>query len=259
MDGDKAVSESPGPGGAVGNSVAKTLRVLDALAQPEAPHRLGEIAERSGVPKASAHRILGTLISEGYAIPDGEGRYDIGVRLQAMAARVLSEDTVGIGAVLRTLQQRLGQTVHLAVLNGDHATYTHKVDPGRAYRIATEVGMRLPLHATAAGLALLSCLPEQEAAALMDGMALTALTARTVTSRRALEKKLVTARADGYATDYEEHEQAICSLAVPVLDSEGYPVGAVSVSALTFLVSPEELRAFADDVRVAATDVARRL
>ncbi|MEK8144477.1 helix-turn-helix domain-containing protein [Streptomyces sp. M10(2022)] len=53
--------------------MAKALRVLDALAQPEAPHRLGEIAERSGVSKASAHRILGTLISEGYAVPDGEG------------------------------------------------------------------------------------------------------------------------------------------------------------------------------------------
>ena len=89
--------------------------------------------------------------------------------------------------------------------------------------------------------------------------ALTALTAKTVTSRRALEKKLAVARADGYATDYEEHEQAICSLAVPVLDSDGYPVGAVSVSALTFLVSPEELRTFAADVRVAAADVARRL
>lgn len=241
------------------NSVAKALRVLDALAQPDAPHRLGEIAERAGVPKASAHRILGTLVAEGFAAPDGEGRYGIGDRLQAMAARVLSEDTVGIGAVLRTLQQRLGLTVHLAVLNGDHATYTHKVDPDRAYRIATEVGMRLPLHATAAGKALLAHLPAAEASVLIDGTPLMARTAHTVTDPAELHRELETARADGFAIDYEEHEQSICSLAAPVLDSDGYPVGAVSISALTFLVTRDQLPSFADAVRQAAADVARRL
>ncbi|MFI8003559.1 IclR family transcriptional regulator [Streptomyces sp. NPDC086010] len=241
------------------NSVAKALRVLDALAQPDAPHRLGEIAERSGVPKASAHRILGTLVAEGFAAPDGEGRYGIGDRLQAMAARVLSEDTVGIGAVLRTLQQRLGLTVHLAVLNGDHATYTHKVDPDRAYRIATEVGMRLPLHATAAGKALLAHLPAAEASALIDGTPLMARTAQTVTDPAELRRELATARADGFAIDYEEHEQSICSLAAPVLDGDGYPVGAVSISALTFLVTRDQLPSFADAVRQASADVARRL
>lgn len=258
MDADETVSGTRVAGGA-GNSMAKTLRVLDALAHPDAPHRLGDITERSGVSKASAHRILGTLIAEGWATSEGEGRYGIGARLHAMAARVLAADPVGIEAVLRTLQQRLGQTVHLAVLNGDHAIYTHKVDPGRAYRIATEVGMRLPLHATAAGLALLSHLPVPEATALLDTTALTAHTPKTVTDRRTLDERLSSSLDDGYATDYEEHEQAICSLAAPVLDGEGYPVGAVSVSALTFLVDPEELRAFAPAVREAALDVARRL
>ncbi|ROQ60243.1 IclR family transcriptional regulator [Streptomyces sp. 840.1] len=258
MDSDRAVAGTE-DAGVPANSVAKALRVLDALAQPDAPHRLGEIAERSGVAKASAHRILGTLIAEGYAAPDGEGRYGIGDRLQAMAARVLSEDTVGIGAVLRALQQRLGQTVHLAVLNGDHATYTHKVDPDRAYRIATEVGMRLPLHATAAGKALLAHLPAEEASALLDEAPLTPRTAQTVTDPAELERQLKAARADGFAIDYEEHEQSICSLAAPVLDSGGYPVGAVSVSALTFLVTREQLPSFADAVRQAAADVARRL
>lgn len=80
-----------------------------------------------------------------------------------------------------------------------------------------------------------------------------------MTDRRTLEKRLTSARADGYATDYEEHEHSICSLAAPVLDAEGYPVGAVSVSALTFLVGPEELRAFAPEVQQAASDVAKRL
>ncbi|GAA2096496.1 IclR family transcriptional regulator [Streptomyces albiaxialis] len=241
------------------NSAAKTLRVLHAVARQESPRRLGEVAEQAGVPKASTHRILSTLIAEGYAVADGDGRYGIGPQLRTLAAQVLADDAVGIDAVLRALQQRLGQTVHLAVLSGDYATYTHKVDPGHAYRIATEVGMPLPLHASAAGKVLLAHLPEKECAALLDSAGLPARTPRTVTDRRKLRGELNTVRKQGYATEYEEADEAVCSLAAPVLDNDGYPMGAVSVSSLTFLVTEDQLHEFAPAVRQAAEEVSRRL
>lgn len=241
------------------NSVGKALRVLHAIAHPDAPHKLGEIAERAGVPKASTHRILATLVDEGYAVADGEGRYGIGVRLRALAAQVLSDDAVGIEAVLHALQQRLGQAVHLAVLNGDHATYTHKVDPGHAYRLATEVGMPLPLHATAAGKVLLAHLPAAEAAGLLDRCGLPGRTRRTITDRERLTAELARVREDGFATEYEEADEAICSIAAPVVDTDGYPVGAVSVSSLAFLVTEDQLREFAPAVRQASQEVSRRL
>ncbi|MFE6160693.1 IclR family transcriptional regulator [Streptomyces sp. NPDC056486] len=248
MDGSKPV-----------NSVAKALRVLHALARPDGPHRLGEIAEHSGVPKATTHRVLAILIEEGYAAADGEGRYGSGNQLRALSALVLADDAVGIDAVLRALQQRLGQTVHLAVLSGDYATYTHKVDPGHAYRIASDVGTPLPLHTTAAGKALLAHLPQSEADAILDRTGLPARTPRTHTDRAALAEELARIRADGYATDYEESDDSICSVAAPVLDADGTPVGAVSVSALTFLVTEEQLSSFAPAVQQAAQDVSRRL
>ncbi|WP_372349078.1 IclR family transcriptional regulator [Streptomyces sp. KL116D] len=241
------------------NSVAKALRVLHAVARVDGPHRLGDIAERSGVSKATTHRVLATLVEEGYVAADGEGRYGSGVQLRSLAAQVLADDAVGIDAVLRALQQRLGQAVHLAVLSGDHATYTHKVDPGHAYRIATDVGTPLPLHATAAGKALLAHLPPDEAADVLDRTGLPARTPRTHTDRTVLVEELAAIRAQGYATDYEEGDEAICSLAAPVLDADGTPVGAVSVSSLTFLVTEEQLSAFAPAVKQAAQDVSRRL
>lgn len=241
------------------NSVAKALRVLQAVARPELPHRLGEIAAHAGVPKASTHRILATLVEEGYVVADGEGRYSVGFQLHALAAQVLSDDAVGIDAVLRALQQRLGQAVHLAVLSGESATYTHKVDPGHAYRIATEIGMPLPLHASAAGKALLAHLPEAEAEALLDRAGLPARTPHTLTDRAALQRELDRVRAEGHAAEYEEADEAICSLAAPVLDADGYPRGAVSVSSLVFLVTRDQLQEFAPAVRQAAQEVARRL
>ncbi|MFD7922811.1 IclR family transcriptional regulator [Streptomyces sp. NPDC059740] len=268
MDREETVNLPQGPAEAApeekppapaANSVAKALRVVRAVAHPDAPHRLGDIAQRAGVPKASTHRILATLVEEGWVVWDGEGRYGIGTALRALAATVLSDDTVGIDAVLRALSGRLGQTVHLAVLSGDHATYTHKIDPGHAYRIASEVGAPLALHATAAGKVLLAHLPQGEIDALLDRAALPARTSRTLTDRAALEAELARVREAGFATEYEEADAALCSLAAPVLDDGGYPVGAVSVSSLTFLVTEEQLRAFAPAVEQTAREVSRRL
>ncbi|MEK8174082.1 IclR family transcriptional regulator C-terminal domain-containing protein [Streptomyces sp. M19] len=144
------------------NSIAKTLRVLHAVARPDAPHPWATSPNARGPQGQHAphprHPRRG-----GIRRARRRGRYGIGVRLRALAAQVLSDDTVGIEAVLQALQQRLGQAVHLAVLNGEYATYTHKVDPGHAYRIATEVGTHLPLHATAAGKVLLAHLPRASA------------------------------------------------------------------------------------------------
>lgn len=259
MDSDRELLATRTPDAAPNNSAAKTLRVLGGVARPEAPHRLGEIAEYANVSKTSTHRILATLLTEGYVVADGEGRYGIGSQLRALAARVLSDDTVGIDAVLRTLQQRLGQAVFLAVLSSDHVTYTHKVEPGRGYRIAAGVGSHVPLHASAAGKALLAFLPEPEVADLLRRTGLPARTVATLTDPAALRMQLDAARQDGYALDREECDEAICSLAAPVLDADDYPVGAVVVSSLTFLLTAEQLRAFAPAVRLAAADVARRL
>jgi IclR family acetate operon transcriptional repressor len=88
---------------------------------------------------------------------------------------------------------------------------------------------------------------------------LPARTPRTHTDRAALTEELASIRAAGYATDYEEADESICSIAAPVLDADGTAVGAVSVSSLTFLVAEGQLSAFAPAVQQAAQDVSRRL
>lgn len=241
------------------NSAAKTLRVLHAVARLDSARKLSEIAEESGIPKATTHRLLGTLIEEGYVVPEGGGSYGVGPQLRSMAAQVLADDTVGIESTLRALQQRLGQAVHLAVLGGEFATYTHKVEPGHAYRIATGVGMPVPLHASAAGKALLAYLPPAEAAALLDRAGLPERTPHTITDRGRLDEELARVREQGYASEYEEADESVCSIAAPVLDRDGYPRAAVSVSSLTFLVTEEQLRTFAPTVCDTAAEVARRL
>ncbi|MFC4564070.1 IclR family transcriptional regulator [Nocardiopsis mangrovi] len=248
----------PPPGATAGNSVGKTVRVLAALGRLGGFGRLTEIADAAGVPKASTHRILATLIAEGFVTSDGSRRYGPGTGLRALAANIAANEQHGIEAVLQRLQARVGHTVHLAVLSGDQATITYVADAGRVFQIAWHVGTRLPLHATALGKAILAHLDPHEADEIIVRTGLPALTEHTITDPRRLGEHLARVRERGYAADSGESDDVLCTIAAPVLSAEGRPLGAVSIAALAPLTPPRELEELAPEVCEAAGDVARR-
>jgi IclR family acetate operon transcriptional repressor len=242
-----------------GNAAEKTLRLLEAATAPGSPHLLGDIAHAAGVPKASAHRILRTLVLNGFLESDGAGRYPLGPRLRTLAAGVTATQAgARIDDLLADLSAHTGQTVHLALRTGHTATYTHKVDSGDAVQMASRIGMRLPLHTTAIGKCVLAGLPPGELADVLAA----GLPARTPASRTtpaALRAELDNVRAAGFAVDDEENEPSIRCLAAPVRDPRGAVIGGVSVSTLTFLVPGERLLAWAPDVIATADTVSARL
>jgi IclR family acetate operon transcriptional repressor len=242
-----------------GNAAEKTLRLLEAATAPGSPHLLGDIALAAGVPKPSAHRILRTLLANGFLESDGAGRYPLGPRLRTLAAGVTAAQAdARIDDLLADLSRNTGQTVHLALRTGHTATYTHKVDSGNAVQMASRVGMRLPLHTTAIGKCVLAGLPRTE---LTDFVAegLAARTPSSLTTRSALRAELDRVLAAGYAVDNEENEANVRCLAAPVRDTKGAVIGGVSVSTLTFLVPEQRLLAWAPDVIATADTVSARL
>ncbi|GAB2672316.1 IclR family transcriptional regulator [Saccharopolyspora gloriosae] len=225
--------------GASEGSALRTLRVLEAVARPGGPHRLGEISAATGIAKPSTHRILGGLTGSGYVVGDGDGAYGLGPRSYALSATIASAEDTGGDTVLRRFQSEVDQTVHVALRSGDHAIYVRKVDSEGPYRMASRIGGVLPLHCTAIGKAVLAHLPDEERAGLLRG--LPARTERTLTDPAALERELAQVRADGYALDDEENEPTIRCMAAPLLDRDGRPVGGVSISTITFQTPKEAL------------------
>ena len=160
--------------------------------RPGEGSRLGAIAERAGLPKSTVHRILRRLVERGYARAQGDGVYVLGPRILALAGGMLDQLNAGPAgrAVLRSLHADVGHTVHFAMLLGDEAVYVEKlVDPDLPYQTASRVGMRIPLHCTSIGKALLAAMPPEEAASLLG---------RGRLARRT-EKTLVTTGAAGGA------------------------------------------------------------
>jgi IclR family acetate operon transcriptional repressor len=219
----------------------RALRILEAVATGVGPHRLGHIAHETGVSKPSVHRILAQLGEAGFVSADGSGRYAPGPRSYALAARLSGAHGAGAESILRQFQSDVDTTVHIALRSGTQAVYVNKIEGNQPYRMASHVGMQLPLHSTAIGKAILAHLPAGERTQLLAEVGMPARTPATITDLDKLEADLALVRERGYALDDEENEPTIRCLAAPLLDRRGRPIGGLSVSTVTFLVTPDEL------------------
>ncbi|HLH58903.1 MAG TPA: IclR family transcriptional regulator [Streptosporangiaceae bacterium] len=243
-----------------GNATQKALRVLEAAAAPNGPHRLADIAARAAVAKPTTHRLLVMLVADGYLTADGGGRYGVGPRLHAFAAEVSAHGPRDIAQLLRSLQQVVGgHTVHLALRSGDHAIYIQKIDSDQPYQMASRVGISIPLHCTAIGKCILAYLPPDELDRVIAARGLPGRTPATITDRPRLDAELAYIRDRGYAVDDEENETTIRCVAAPVFDAARRPLGGVSVSTVTFAVSREKLESFVPDLIGTADGVSRML
>jgi IclR family transcriptional regulator, acetate operon repressor len=237
-------------------SAHKVLTVLETLGASPTPQRLGDIATTTGMTKPTAHRLLRLLAEEGWATAREGGYYELGPRAKALAGHNEGAWGDSVEETVRALAEELGQTVHVGMLAGDEVLYTHKAAGPQAFSMASRVGMRMPLHCTAMGKAILADLPESEARALVKGRGLPARTPSTITDIDELVEHLALTRDRGYATDLEENEENVRCVAVPLFAPQGV-VGGLSVSTIRFLTSDDELYALVPPLRTAAEAIAK--
>lgn len=242
---------------AAGSALEKSLRVLEAVAAPGGPHRLADVTAAAAVPKSSTFRILASLVDQGFVRQDADSRYGVGPRLRGLSALVGAGEPASIGRILGDLRRATGQTVHLALHSGRTITCIRKLESEeQPFRTASRVGMRMPLHTTAIGKSILALLPAEEVRELIDATGLPRRTPHTLTTARALHAQLAAVRARGFALDDEENEPAIRCIGAAIPGPGGRPVGGVSVTAVAFLVSREEIEAYAPALRAAAEALA---
>lgn len=209
-------------------SLERAFRLLELMAEAGGEVPISRLAERSGLPVSSIHRLVRTLLARGYVRQLPNRRYVLGPRLihlGEMASRAF-------GAFARPYLSRLvdvvGETANLAVLDGDRVVYVAQVPSRHSVRMFTEVGRRVHLHCTGVGKVLLAALPEDQVRAVLASTGMPALTPRTVTDPETLLAQLARVAADGYAVDDGEQEAGVRCVAVRVRN--GVPAAAVSVS-----------------------------
>lgn len=241
-------------------SVERAFGLLELLATNGGEMTLTRLAESSGLPMPTIHRLLQTLVAQGFVRQQPSRRYALGPRLIWLgesAAGLLSRWAV---PHLKELVAALDETANLAMLDGDRAVYVAQIPSTRPMRMFTEVGMRVHLHSTGVGKALLSQLPVGEMESLVDRLPLPPRTDHTITDRQRMIAELHKARSLGYAVDDGEHEVGVRCLAVPV---PGGPTRtAISVSGpslrLTDDIRDHAVRLLRDAAEALADDLVHR-
>lgn len=240
---------------------ARVLAVLTTLATLPAGASLEELATRLGQNKATVHHSLGTLCDSRLAIRDKHGHYVLGdefLRLAFAHYEARPEDP-RILPLLERLVARFGEAAHVAVLDGRDVVYRAKLDPSHgAVRLASTIGGRNPAHATGVGKALLAdrLLSLDAVRAWVGRAPLERRTARTAVTAEELHRRLGATRARGFALDDRENEDVVNCIAFPLCLGPGPAAShAVSVSALAYRTSCDELVAAADDIRGIIRDV----
>lgn len=249
------------PSAAAKGPVDKALAVLDALVQPDAPHRLADLAAHTGLSKPTVHRLLHTFAEAGYAVPGPGGNYQAGPRLLGLAATALagSRELVLARPVLDDLRLRTGHLAHFSVRDGAVAVHVTQSEPSSTYRMPLTAGGEVPLYCSAVGWAMLSALPPPTAAELLGGAPLPARTPRTVRDPAAVLAALPAVRERGYAVDDEYAEQDVRAIAAPVLGPGDRVAGAVGIVGLTFTLDEESVALLGPMVRAAAGTVSAAL
>jgi IclR family acetate operon transcriptional repressor len=234
-------------------SVERTFDLLELLAEAGGSLGLSQLAESSGLPLPTIHRLMRTLVNRGYVRQEQSRRYALGpllIRLGDTASRVLG---AWARPCLAELAERTGETANLAVLDGDDIVYLAQAPSPHAMRMFTEPGRRVLPHCTGVGKAVLAQLPEKQVRALLARTGLPARTAHTITDLEALIEEVARIRGRGYAVDDGEQEIGVRCVAVPV---PGTPSPtSISVSGPVARITEETIEHVVPALRAAANRI----
>ena len=211
----------------------RTLAMLEAVIADGGRHSIAALARSIDMPVSTAHRQVATLVAEGYLAPARDGRHIAGPRLLGMLHRLDEKQIVANVAapLLDQLASEVRAVVQFGTFENDMVTYRIKTGEGAA-GLFTKVGMQLEAYCSGIGKVLLAHLPPAERNAYLAGGPFVPLTAKTIVDPAGLAAELDRIRRQGFAIDDGEIADDLVCIAVPISNSDGRVVAALSVSTL---------------------------
>lgn len=218
----------------INQSLGKALELLDLLAEQRKPMSLAALSEAAGFPKSTTHLLLSTLRSYGYVEQRADGRYFLGIRMYECGHVVSSEWDIStvVKPYLEQLADQTGASAVVTYIDGGHIINLEQFAGRSGVQVLSEVGARLPLHATAQGKLYLSLLPDADVCSVLRSRGMQAFTPHTLTTQEAVLEQLAQIRQNGYAIENGEYKIGLRAVCAPVFDRDGrarYTVGVVGL------------------------------
>ncbi|MEV1295722.1 IclR family transcriptional regulator [Pseudonocardia sp. NPDC049635] len=201
------------------------------MLQLEGALTVSQVAERLGVARSTAHRLLQTLVYRDFAVQDEQRVYHPGVVLELAThsqSRTSRLRTVALPHLQR-LVDVVGESANLSVRAGDSARFIASVECAHALRVGSREGMGFPVHRTTAGLVMLAALDPTEVEALFAADKYAERPGERPHMGR-LRSELASVRRAGFAVNNGRSERGVVAVGVPVRGADSAPIAGVSVS-----------------------------
>ncbi len=241
--------ESSGP-----RAMSRVLKLMSVLAQAPEGLSLTDLAAALDTAKSTLLASLKPLAADDFLVVEGS-LYRLGPRAFRLAAEIGSAWSLPrtLRGYLRTLADRSGETVGLAVLDAEmrRTVYVDVIESARPVRYALKIGISGPLHSTAAGRVLLAHQPAAYQEAFLKSGKLAAFTSRTTTEAAKLAEQLERVRRDGYWLSIGESIEDSAAIAAPVFGPNGEILAALTIGAPS-----DRMQTNADALRAAVVEVA---
>ncbi len=245
-------------------SVERTFKIVELLTIHTRGLGLLEIAKETGLHKSTAHRLLSCLIQMGYIVQDeSTSLYRLSLKLFELSSRLVDgTDLLATSKpYLDKLSQITNEAVHLVIPSDVNIVYVYKVDAfnGSTVRMASRVGLSIPMYCTGCGKAILANMTQNEIASIWKKSSIDALTTHTIINFDEFCQTLNDVKENGYALDNQENEIGVRCVAFPILDYNHRPVAAFSISAPTTRMTDERIAEILPHARKALSQIATSL
>jgi len=209
-------------------AAAMSFEILEAISELDGAG-VSELARQLDRSKSGVYKHVQTLTRAEYLVK-AEGTYHVALPLWALGSSARDRFPVEAGrAAVDSLAASLDNVVSLVLYEGGTAVNAYQQRPPGTERSSLGVGDAYPLHATAAGKAILAYLPDDERETRLADPDWPALTESTVTEPERMVDRLAEIRDHRTAFERGEYESNIRGVAAPILD-DGDPIGAIAVS-----------------------------
>lgn len=213
-------------------SVMKALSIIELL---DEHGELGvtEIGTHLGMDKSTAFRLLATLRKKNYlSMNPRTQKYSNSSKFFLLGERVQRRYGLGpaLGLELKKLAEETGETVNFAVPDGAEVVFLASHETEDLVRLAGSIGQRRPMYCTSVGKAILAHYKPEYIRVLCSQFPFVKYTKYTLDSPEALLAELEKIRKCGHSVDNQEHSLSIHCVGIPLLNSHGEPMGAVSIS-----------------------------
>lgn len=198
----------------------RSLAMIDLVLSADTPLNAKIIGAYLDLPKATVHRLLGSLEGKGLIVKEPlSGGYVAGPALCDMAFKILRKSAASADrySILSDLAAKVGETCNLGILDGREARYINRIEASYfPLKLDFRPGSRVPLYCSAMGKIFLSQMPEKTFHRYLFAVDRTPFTPTTLVLETDLRAGIDGVKQNGYALDDEEYIAGVNCLSVAV-------------------------------------------